>query len=224
MRRREPAYTDRVRWFLACAVVVVAAGAGGLFYLARSTASPRLEQPAARPRFTAAMTWKAGQRRAPSFSLRDERGRTVSLASVRGKPTIVTFMDPVCRNLCPIEARVLMAATRELPPSQRPTIVAVSVNPWADTKANFAADAVHWRLGSNWHWAVGTRAQLAPVWHRYQVAVLVATKKVRGITVRSIAHTEISFVLDARGDERAVYVYPFGAKDVAQTVRDVASG
>jgi hypothetical protein len=31
---------------------------------------------------------------------------------------------------------------------ERPTIVSVSVNPWADTEANFALDQKHWQLGS----------------------------------------------------------------------------
>jgi cytochrome oxidase Cu insertion factor (SCO1/SenC/PrrC family) len=206
-----------VRWFFGCALVVVAAGTGGLIYLSRGA-----PHPAAPPRFTAAMTWKAGQRPAPGFALRDERGRPISMASLRGHPVVVTFMDPVCRSLCPLEARVLSAATQKLPPSQRPTIVAVSVNPWANTRASFEADRVHWQLGSNWRWAVGTRAQLARVWHRYDIAVLVTTKKIKGIVVRDVVHTEASFVVDPAGDERAVYVYPFSGRDLAQTVRDVA--
>lgn len=210
-----------MRWFFGCAVVVVVAGAGGLVYLARGNAAPK--QPAA-PRFTAAMTWKAGQKAAPDFALRDQDGKPVSIASLRGRPVIVTFIDPVCRNLCPLEARVLTAATQKLPAAQRPTIVAVSVNPPEDTKANFAADRVHWRLGANWRWAVGTKAQLARVWRRYQVAVLTSTKKVNGIVVRSVAHTEASYVLDPDGFQRAVYVYPFSGSDLAQTVRDVAQG
>jgi protein SCO1/2 len=209
-----------VRWLLACAVVVVAAGSAGLVYLSRGNAAPHT---ATAPRFTAAVTWKAGRRPAPDFALRDENGKPISMSSLRGHPVIVTFIDPVCRNLCPLEARVLSAATQKLPPAQRPTIVAVSANPWANTKANFAADRVHWQLGANWRWAVGTHAQLARVWKHYEIAVLISTKKINGITVHSVAHTEASFVVDPAGDERAVYIYPFSGSDLAQNVRDVAS-
>lgn len=209
-----------MRWLLALALVVIAAGTGGLIYLSqRGSAST----PPATQRFTAAATWKAGQKAAFDFHLRDENGQPISIASLRGKPVVVTFIDPVCRSLCPLEARVLSAATQKLPAAQRPTIVAVSVNPWEDTKANFAADRKHWQLGSNWRWAVGTRAQLTQVWKRYQVAVIFQTKKINGIVVRNVTHTEASFVVDPSGFERAVYLYPFSGSDLSQTVRDVAS-
>jgi len=187
-------------------------------YLARGTTT----KTPAQPRFTAAMTWKAGQKAAPDFALRDQNGKPISISSLRGHPVVVTFIDPVCRSLCPLEARVLTAATQKLPASQRPTIVAVSVNPPEDKAANFAADRVHWQLGSNWRWAVGTRAQLARVWRRYQVAVLATTKKINGIVLRSVVHTEASFIVDPSGFERAVYIYPFSGSDLAQNVRDVA--
>lgn len=207
-----------MRWLVALALIIAAAGAGGLIYLSqRGTASPQPQQ-----RVTAAETWQAGQKAAPDFALHDENGKPISIASLHGRPVVVTFIDPVCRSLCPLEARVLSAATRKIPAAQRPTIVAVSVNPWADAKANFAADRVHWQLGSNWRWAVGTHAQLARVWRRWQVAVLVQTKKINGIVVRNVTHTEASFVVDPSGFERAVYVYPFSGSDLAQSVRDVA--
>jgi protein SCO1/2 len=210
-----------MRWFLASAIVIVVAGSGGLVYLAQRGGTSQAAPPPTR--FTAAATWATGKRPAPGFSLRDQNGKPISMSSLRGHPVVVTFIDPVCRSLCPIEARVLSAATAKLPAKDRPTIVAVSVNPWANTKANFAADRVHWQLGPNWRWAAGTLAQLKPIWRRYQVSVLFDTKKINGITVRNVVHTEASFVVDSSGFERAVYLYPFSGSDLAQTVRDVAT-
>jgi cytochrome oxidase Cu insertion factor (SCO1/SenC/PrrC family) len=207
-----------VRWIVVCAVGVVAVGAAGLVRLARST--PSVEHPPA-PRFTAAATWPARAHPAPTFALHDPSGHALSLASLRGRPALVTFIDPVCRNLCPLEARVIEAATRQVPGTP---VVSVSVNPWANTAANFAMDKTHWQLGDNWRWAVGTRKELASVWRRYQVAVLVRTKVVAGITIHQIAHTEATFVIGPHGDERAVFIYPFTAKDLAQSVRDAATG
>jgi cytochrome oxidase Cu insertion factor (SCO1/SenC/PrrC family) len=209
-----------VRWLLLCAAVVVAAGTGGLVYVARS--APKTDSPPPQ-RLTAIDTWAPRERRAPVLALNDPQGAPLSLAALRGRTAVVTFIDPVCRNLCPLEAKVLMHAVRSLPAAQRPVVVAVSVNPWANTRANFATDKTHWQLGDEWHWAVGSRQQLAAVWRRFQVAVQVQTKVVAGVTVRSIAHTEASFVVDRNGYERAVFLYPFTAKDVAQTLRDVAA-
>jgi cytochrome oxidase Cu insertion factor (SCO1/SenC/PrrC family) len=201
-----------VRWLVAVSVAVVALGAAGLVHLARST--PRTE-PAPPPRFTAAATWAAGAYRAPSFALHDEKGAPVTLAALRGRPVVVTFMDPVCKDLCPLEARVLGAAIRKLPADQRPVVVAVSVNPPADTAANFARDSVRWQLGPQWRWAVGSRKQLAPVWRAYRVDVQPSSDG-------EVAHTEAAYIVDKHGDARAVYVYPFAAADFAQSLRDTA--
>lgn len=214
-----------MRWLLACAVVVLAALAAALAYgMTRTTSSPPPIQHGPAPRFTAAATWPAGARLAPAFHLRDQHGAPISPASLRGRPAVVTFIDPVCRNLCPLEAKVLMQAVHSLPAADRPAIVSVSVNPWEDTQQNFALDRSHWRLDASWRWAVGSHAALAKVWKDYEIAVVVQTKKIQGVTVRSIAHTEASYVVDRTGHERAVFVYPFKAKDVAQTLRDVATG
>jgi cytochrome oxidase Cu insertion factor (SCO1/SenC/PrrC family) len=200
-----------VRWLLALSVAVVALGVAGLAHLARST--PRSEP--APPRFTAAATWAADAHPASSFALHDETGAPVTLAALRGRQVVVTFMDPVCQELCPLEARVLGAAIRKLPATQRPVIVAVSVNPPADTAANFAKDAVRWQLGPEWHWALGTRRALARVWRAYRVDVQASSGG-------EVAHTEATYIVDEHGDARAVYVYPFAATDLAQTLRDTA--
>ncbi|MBV8220681.1 MAG: hypothetical protein JO325_19635, partial [Solirubrobacterales bacterium] len=51
-----------------------------------------------------AASWPANSRPAPPFVLRDQTGHTVSVARYRGRPVILTFTDPLCRNLCPLEA------------------------------------------------------------------------------------------------------------------------
>ena len=73
-------------------------------------------------------TWAAGAIRAPGFRLTDQNGTAFSLASLRGRPVIITFIDPLCRNYCPIEAQHLVGVVRTLPAGSRPAIVAVSVN------------------------------------------------------------------------------------------------
>jgi cytochrome oxidase Cu insertion factor (SCO1/SenC/PrrC family) len=200
------------------AVLAVAAIAGVTIALSRESRAPAaVVQPAAP--FSAVATWKARARPAPGFDLVDLRGAALSLTSLRGRPVIVTFIDPVCRNLCPLEAKVLMRAVARLPAADRPTIVSVSVNPAEDTAVNFTQDAVHWRLGGAWRWGVGTERQLAAVWRKYGIEVQVMKKVVAGVTVRSVVHTEGSFVIDQAGDERALFLYPFTAADIALPLR-----
>lgn len=170
-----------------------------------------------------AATWAVGARRAPDFRLVDAAGAPISLSRFRGRATIVTFLDPVCRSLCPLEAAELNRALALLPAAKRPAVISVSVNPWADSRAVFHADDRKWRLGPEWHWATGAYARLAPVWKRYAIGVL-ATKQVVGkAVVRDVSHTEASYVVDANGYERALFLYPFRGQDVAAALRRASS-
>jgi cytochrome oxidase Cu insertion factor (SCO1/SenC/PrrC family) len=160
-----------------------------------------------------AATWPAGARRAPSFRLKDQAGRPVSIAGLRGRTAVVTFIDPVCRDLCPLEARVLSQVAGDLG-SRAPALVAVSVNPPADTRANLRKDERVWGLTPAWRWALGTPSALARVWRDYDVGVRVTHKTVAGVSVREVAHVEAAYVIDGAGYERALFVYPFVASDV----------
>src|SRR5262249_41638845 len=117
------------------------------------------------------VTWNAGEHRAPDFALRDQAGAPISLAANRGRAVILTFTDPRCTTLCPLEAKVLNSVERQVPAGERPPIVAVSVNPWGNARRYLLADVRKWRLTPEWRWAVGSRAKLARVWHDYSIAV-----------------------------------------------------
>ena len=169
-------------------------------------------------------TWAAGAQRAPDFSLTDQAGRPVSIAQFAGRPVIVTFIDPLCRNLCPLEAKVIDSVEASLPPSERPAVIAVSVDQYGDARHYLLEDDAKWKLGRNWHWAVGRTAALRRVWHGYEIAVLDSTRTVAGVTVHSISHTEGVFLLDRKGYQRALYLFPFQASDVTRTVRRLARG
>jgi cytochrome oxidase Cu insertion factor (SCO1/SenC/PrrC family) len=132
---------------------------------------------------------------------------------------IVTFIDPLCRNFCPLEAKQLNDLVRSLPSRSRPAIVAVSVNVYLNARANLLQDVAKWRLVPEWRWAVGSGRQLAGVWRRYQVGVLVTTKRIAGVRVHEVSHTEAAYVIDGRGYARALFMWPFRAGDVLATLR-----
>jgi protein SCO1/2 len=146
--------------------------------------------------------WPAGLRRAPDFSLADQSGRPFSLSSLRGRPVVLTFMDSHCHQECPLEGRALAAALRMVPRAERPIVVVVSVNPWADTPASGRSAIKRFGLASfRWRWLLGSRSRLEPVWHRYRIEVRRGTG--------DIEHTDALYLIDARGFERAGMVYPF---------------
>ncbi len=166
----------------------------------------------------APFVFPAGSRGAPSLTLTDQHGRRVSLAAYRGRPVIVTFIDPFCRNLCPLAAHVLNEVDRELPPAKRVPIVAVSTDIYADTQADLNKDLGAWSLVPQWEWAVGVPAALARVWHDYAVGVQVATKRRAGIVEHIISHEELAYVIDGRGFERALFFWPYTVLAVRHTL------
>jgi protein SCO1 len=169
------------------------------------------------------VSWPAGKRRAPAIELVDQRGRRVSLAAYRGRPVIVTFMDPLCRDFCPLEAAQLNELERGLPPRARPAVLSVSVNVYGNTGVDLLRAAAKWRFRPEWRWAIGSPRELANVWRRYQIGVLVTTKKRAGVTTHDVSHTEAAYVIDRNGFERDLFLWPFRAEDVSAVLRRLAS-
>jgi cytochrome oxidase Cu insertion factor (SCO1/SenC/PrrC family) len=168
-----------------------------------------------------ASTWSAGTRRAPEFRLRDEHAKPVSLTAYRGRAVVITFLDPLCRNYCPVEAARLGDVVRSLPPAARPAVIGVSVNVFGNARRYLVQDIHKWKLGNEFRWAVGTPAQLGAVWKHYDIGVLDQAKKIAGVEVHNIVHTEAAYVIDADGYERALFLWPFTAADVKATLTDL---
>jgi cytochrome oxidase Cu insertion factor (SCO1/SenC/PrrC family) len=214
--------SKRFSWLkIAVLVGAVVVGAGVAIGIAVARDSGGSPSAAAAPA-DRGTTWPAGARRAPGFALRDQAGRAISLRALRGRTVVMAFIDPLCRNHCPFEARVLNDVTRRLPSGSKPAIVAVSVNPWGQAHANLRLDGQKWRLVPEWRWALGGFRQLAQVWQRYAIGVQVRTKTVGGVTVHEVDHTEAAYVIDAQGFERALFLWPYRAGDVAAAVERVS--
>jgi cytochrome oxidase Cu insertion factor (SCO1/SenC/PrrC family) len=164
-------------------------------------------------------TWPAGVRPAPAFRLHTQTGAPISLRKERGHVVILAFLDPVCRNLCPLEAAILAQVQRRFDAGTRPHIVAVSVNPWGDSRRHLVEDIHKWKVGPGWKWAVGPRATLAAIWKAYGIGVTDKPVKVAGTTVHEISHTEAIYILDGKGGERQLFPYPFTASAVVRSIR-----
>jgi cytochrome oxidase Cu insertion factor (SCO1/SenC/PrrC family) len=203
------------RRFVYVAVPLLAVAAVSLAFALRSSGSSRTStvEPASDE---AAATWPAGKKRAPAIALRDEHGRAVSLASLRGRPVLITFIDPLCRDFCPLEAQHLSDAVRGA--GTKPAILAVSVNTAGNSPTVLALDRRKWQLVPQWRWGIGSGAQLAQVWKRYGIQVIVAKKKVAGVQVQQVAHTEAAYLVDAAGWQRAVFLWPYSASAVTKAL------
>src|SRR5262249_60531132 len=96
---------------------------------------------------------------APGFSLTDQNGRTVSLASLRGKVVLMTFLDPVCTSDCPIIAQEFKQAGQMLgAQATNVELVAVVANPTyrptAFTRAFHRQEGL--APGPNWLYLTGS--------------------------------------------------------------------
>jgi protein SCO1/2 len=164
-------------------------------------------------------TWPAGARPAPAITtLRDVSGKPFALTSLRGHTVALVFFDSHCNQECPLEGRALTAAERAVPARDRPVVVAVSVNP-RDTAASVRRAVTAWGLAraGSWHWLVGPRSRLAPVWRAYRIFV---GRPVHG----DIPHTEALYLIGPGGDERSGYLYPFLPRSVAHDLRVLGRG
>lgn len=184
----------------------VAAGMALHLALRPGHAAPAL----AAPLLHGQATWPAGRRAAPDFALRDQRGRLVSLGQQRGHSVLLAFMDPLCRQECPIEGRGLALAQGQVAPAQRAAVLIVSVNP-AATPADARHAAQKWGIRGDWHWLLGSRARLAKVWREYEITVLPKSN--------DIVHSTAVYVIDRHGFERAGVIAPFLPQFVADDLR-----
>jgi cytochrome oxidase Cu insertion factor (SCO1/SenC/PrrC family) len=176
----------------AAAVVVVGAGPMA-FAQANRSASPIIAQ--AIDGNTAPLDFAA-----PAFTLTDQSGNTVSLASMRGKVVLLTFLDPVCTSDCPLIAQEFKAADQLLGPDSRHVeLVAVVANPVyrsvAYTRAFDAQEGLS-RL-PNWVYLTGSPAQLQQTWRGYGVSAQI--EAAGGM----IAHNDVTYVIDKNGHTRA---------------------
>jgi cytochrome oxidase Cu insertion factor (SCO1/SenC/PrrC family) len=136
---------------------------------------------------------------APGFQLTDQNGQSVSLASLRGKVVLMTFLDPVCTTDCPIigqefkQAGVLLGSA-----DSKVELVAIVVNPSyravAFTRAFDRQEGLN--TVPNWLYLTGSLSQLGQVWQQY------------GITVENlpagsmVAHNDVAVVIDRSGHVR----------------------
>jgi len=133
---------------------------------------------------------------APGFTLTDQDGRTVSLASLRGKVVLMTFLDPVCTTDCPIIAQEFKQTWQLLgAQNSKIELVAVVANPTYRSTVFTRAFDQQEGLATvpNWRYLTGSLSQLSAVWQHY------------GVTVENLpagsmsAHNDLAVVIDPSG-------------------------
>jgi cytochrome oxidase Cu insertion factor (SCO1/SenC/PrrC family) len=181
---------------------VAAAGAVGVIILGAAPMAAAQASPVADTILAQAIDGSSAplNYRAPAFRLTDQHGRAVTLASMRGKVILLTFLDDTCTVDCPLIAQEFRQAGQQLAAhSQHVELVAVNYNPLYTQLSYIQAFDRQEHLDgiANWRYLTGTPAQLRQVWHSYGVApaeVLPAGSMV--------GHGDYAFVIDQAGHMR----------------------
>jgi cytochrome oxidase Cu insertion factor (SCO1/SenC/PrrC family) len=137
---------------------------------------------------------------APSFTLADQFGRTVSLSSLRGHEVVLAFIDSRCASVCPLTAAILRQALHRIGPvhARRVALVAVNADPAATRVADVYRFSAENGMLHQWTYLTGSPAQLKAIYRRYDVYVCVEPDG-------DVIHDAAIFIIDPQGRERLYY-------------------
>ena len=155
---------------------------------------------------------------APDFTLTDGvSGRAVTLSAQRGQVVALTFLYTTCPDVCPLTATRFKAAQAELQgDATRVIFIAVSVDPDRDTPQAVQVFSAAHGLVSNWHYLVGGRAQLSPVWAAYGIGVQAGSS--------TVTHNDAVYLIDRNGRERVLLHSEDLARDLTNDLRALLKG
>jgi protein SCO1/2 len=136
-----------------------------------------------------------GSTPAPDFRLTDQYGKSVALSQFRGKPVVLTFLYTNCPDQCPLTAEKLHATVQDLgSAAQNVGIIAVSTDPARDNTAAALRFSQEHNMQSYWHYLVGPRSALAPIWSSYHIYAQPQQQLVN--------HSLGLFLIDKQGHQR----------------------
>lgn len=109
---------------------------------------------------------------APSFRHTDARtGEPFGTRDVAGRPYAVTFLYADCPDVCPLIGQELKQALEALGPrSDQVAVLAISTDPRGDTPEAVTAWLERHDLPRNFHYLLGSEAELEPTWDAYFAA------------------------------------------------------
>lgn len=107
---------------------------------------------------------------APGFRLKDQNGNVVSLSDFRGKVVVLTLLDPVCTDICPIYAHQYRLAYQALGDDAADVaFLAFNANDEETSIDAMATATKKWGLEAvpTWHFLTGSPEALRSVWSDY---------------------------------------------------------
>jgi len=139
---------------------------------------------------------------APAFTLTDQDEKKLSLADLRGKVVVLTFIYTTCADTCPLLTAKMAGLQAQLGPDfgRRVFFVSVTVDPERDRPAVLKGyGTAHGARFDGWAFLTGTSAEIRDVANRYGIFY----KKAAG---GDVDHTFLTSLIDARGLLRVQYL------------------
>jgi protein SCO1/2 len=137
------------------------------------------------------------------FALTEASGKPVTLADLRGKVWIASFIFTHCGGSCPIMTHHLAKAQGELPVRDDLKLVSISVDPDRDTPAVLTKYAAENRADrSRWLFLTGEKNQIQRL---AREAFKLAADDTGGTTEEPIVHSSKFVLVDRTGAVRGYY-------------------
>ncbi|MDX6452730.1 MAG: hypothetical protein QOH16_2779 [Gaiellaceae bacterium] len=151
-------------------------------------------------------------RAAPPLSLHDVSGRSFTMSGQHGRYVLVTFIYTHCPDVCPLITSNLNTVLRTLGPKANVEVLAVSVDPKGDTPAAVRAYTKVKHLEPAFHYLIGTRSELRPVWAAWHVLAVDRRPDL-------VDHEAYTALVDPSGKQRVLYDAQVNAQQVLHDLR-----
>lgn len=167
---------------------------------------------------------------ASDFRLKDQHGTMVSMSALRGKVVALTFLYTHCPDACPLIAEMMHKAYQRLGDgARRVALVAVSVDPRGDTPEAVRTFLATHHVEHELTYLTGSFAELKAVWGSYYIGTEAKDFSPKGASKgpqspELVGHSALVYVIDPRGEIRAILPSNFDPNDLVTNVRILASG
>jgi cytochrome oxidase Cu insertion factor (SCO1/SenC/PrrC family) len=149
-----------------------------------------------------------GDKIAPPFTLRTQRGRKWRLASHKGQVIVLAFYDSICNDICPVVGREIALASHEIGTrgamvhfvivNTDPKATVISTSSSALTVPGLSGDPSVTLLS-------GSVDELSRVWSAYGIRVIVGAK------ANEVSHNNALYFIGPNGN-LVSYSEPFGTE------------
>lgn len=156
----------------------------------------------------------------PAMRLIDHQGQPYGAERLRGRWTFLFFGFTNCPDICPTTLATLAAVRAELadlPVSERPEVVLVSVDPARDTPEILARYVAH--FDPSFNGVTGDAAAIEALTRELGIAVVIGAPDTNG--AYTVDHTAAVLLVDPEAAWTAVFGTPHRAETIAADYRAI---